>query len=160
MWSTGRRRQAGVAGGSRWRTISRCATVLAAVTESRVIQSSSSLNVLHGVPRTQTLSLTPAQQQQFNTWPKSFDVRPHRRRTRTVHTYSPGCAPRLIHGSLDPSDSASLSFAMGRHFHPKMPLRVQGSNTWFHVSILLGTPESICQTASRSVQTFLHGSRS
>jgi len=54
------------------------------------------------------------------------------------------------------AQSRASLYIMGRHFLPQIapshrPYLIHGS---------LGTPESTTQTASRSVQSFLHGSRS
>jgi len=106
--------------------------------------------------------------------------RPHRRRTWTVQSYSPSGAnvhPDQLHASLDHSSPhpkrhldrhsrfctahgrVAVYFTMGRPFPFIIALGIADLDTRLtHDS--LGPLESTTQTAYRSVQQFLQGSRS
>jgi len=72
---------------------------------------------------------------QYNKWSKKFDIRPHRRRTRAIQSYSPGGA------NVHPIYRKPKMVAMA------MSLRTADS---------YGPFEPTTQTACRSVQPFLH----
>jgi len=72
----------------------------------------------------------------INKWSKQFDIRPHRRRWRTVESYSP--------------DGASLPSHVGTLAPP-------AEYDWTGASF--GPSESTTQTANRSVRLFLHSFR-
>jgi len=85
---------------------------------------------------------------------KNFDDRPHRRGYFVVKNY---CDTRLL--LLSVNRNAGRQHAQKSRSHPLKSVPSRGGSG-LHLHSSLGSPESTSQTTSRSVQPFLHGSRS
>jgi len=107
--------------------------------------------ISHSLPTSCQLTSTVSAVLYYNKWSRQFDIRPHRRRTWTVHSYSPGGAnlhpiyrkPKMVDmaPSLRTSKSA-MSYCLHRIVWPRKPTRrIKQHVAGYHTTEVIAHPE-------------------